>query len=228
MNVERLREENIKTPKIIHKLSKSDDPVLAPKAKEIVEKWKKMIETASGGAKPITKEANHKEHKKKRKKDNDPNNSDSKDSNESKKSKTTANVVDFNNTDSNDVSMDSVKSDDLSKPKTDRTPRPTTAKVKPGKSRLMGLVSSQNNSKAIKPRKEATNVTKNKLISNLNKTQNSLDVLNSLPVSSAKIQPKAIEIKSSTAPTTPPPSTITAPSPVVTPPAPAVKHVLQA
>ena len=252
MNVERLREENIKTPKIIKTLSKSDDSVLAPKAKQIVEKWTKMIEEASGAAKGD----NNKEHNnKKRKKPKDPvdsksNNSDNKETIDAKKVKLMAksqenNVPDLYSTDSN-LSFESYSKDESSskskpEPKPERTPRPMTAKVKPGKSRLGELASAQNNSKLLKTRKESPlplNSNK-KLISNpINKTTISSisDNQNSLPItSSAKLKPQVIDTKSTTAAvsstaipsSTPTTTTALAPIKTPSPPPPPVKHVLQ-
>lgn len=233
MNVERLKEND--SPKIINKLSKSNDPVLAEKAKLIVNKWTKMI---TGVDKDEVKEHNHKDHKKKRKKDsNDSSNSDSKESLDSKKVKLNV-KLETNSMDSFDsnVSFDSVMKEE-NKLAITRTPRPSTAKVKPGKSRLDALVSSTlKPTKSRKESKESLNQSiNNKKVSNnvksatiasnkpLNTSQSELQISNSLVTSSSSL-PSIAKTKS---PVDVKPSLTQSTTVNTAPTQASVKHVLQ-
>ncbi|CAG2116464.1 unnamed protein product, partial [Medioppia subpectinata] len=224
MNVERLREND--SPKIIRKIAKqSDDPILAAKAKEVVDKWTKMIELASG-LKEKTK-----------RKSNESANNVSKDAtiggqSDPKKSKLTAkslnNAIDYNSADSNSSApLDALAADGL-KLKAERTPRPSTAKVKPGKSRLGDLVSGgQTGPKLAKSRKESdkkSSTASNKVSNNANPEPLNSAITPAVNLPKPKALPvggiKLIEPLSVAVPPTPP-----VPAPVVAPPP--KPHVLQ-
>ncbi|CAG2181021.1 unnamed protein product [Oppiella nova] len=212
MNVDRLRENE--SPKMIRKLAKQmDDPLLAAKAQEVVDKWTKMIElNAISGV------------KEKKRKSNDTNNG-GKDSGDAKKSKLNAKSANHTAESDSNASMDSSNSD--LKATSERTPRPSTAKVKPGKSRLGDLVS-QSSAKPVKQRKEdKKSITSNKPLNNAYNSD-SLNSVTSTSLPKPKIQPiggiKVIEPLPVTTAAAPAPTPV--PPPVVVPPAkPHVLHV---
>ncbi len=226
MNVERLREND--SPKIINKLSKSDDIVLSSKAKLVVDQWTKMIEKAAGSEKKDNKDHNHKDHKRKRKKDSiDSTSNDSKDSNDVKKTKINVkidiNSVDFNSNDSS-LSMDSLTKEE-NKVTIERTPRPVTAKVKPGKSRLDALVNSnaKTNPKPKRIKGDITQSINNKKLNHIKSSTSSGNEetkpnLKDLATSSSAKPKSPVEVKPNISLTT---------TPTTTPPTPSVKHVLQ-
>jgi hypothetical protein len=221
MNVERLREND--SPKIINKLSKSDDNDLARNAKLVVNQWTKMIENAAQTDKKDNKDHNHKDHKRKRKKDSiDSTSNDSKDSNDMKKTKINVkidiNSVDYNSNDSN-LSMDSLTKEE-NKVTIERTPRPVTAKVKPGKSRLDALVNS--NAKTNPKSKRI----KGDIIQSINnKKLNHIKSSTSAGNEETKPNPKDLATSSSAKPKSP--VEVKPNIPVTTTPTPSVKHVLQ-
>ncbi len=225
MNVERLREND--SPKIINKLSKSDDNVLASKAKLVVDQWTKMIEKAAATDKKDNKDHNHKDHKRKRKKDSIDSTSntsnDSKDSNDMKKTKINVkidiNSVDYNSNDSN-LSMDSLTKEE-NKVTIERTPRPVTAKVKPGKSRLDALVNSNTKTNPTPKR------IKGDIIQSINnKKLNHIKSSTSAGNEETKPNPKDLATSSSAKPKSPVEVKPNIPV-TTTPTTPSVKHVLQ-
>jgi hypothetical protein len=215
MNVDRLRENE--SPKMIRKLAKQmDDPLLAAKAQEVVDKWTKMIELNAMSGVKVNKE--------KKRKSNDTNNG-GKDSGDAKKWKLNAKSANHTAESDSNASMDSSNSD--LKATSERTPRPSTAKVKPGKSRLGDLVS-QSSAKPVKQRKEdKKSIASNKPLNNAYNSD-SLNSVTSTSVPKPKIQPiggiKVIEPLPVTTAAAPAPTPV--PPPVVVPPAkPHVLHV---
>lgn len=152
VDMELLQNPNVSTPKIVRQLTKSENPMVSKLASEIKEKWTQVIQSASGVMPSTSGEVKDPKKKKKRhstdsgqpiseatpkkilKKDKIPN------KNVEKSPKVDG---------SDDNSVQSV----IEEIKIERTPRPSTAKVKPGKSRLGDLIASQ--TKSAKKRKES-------------------------------------------------------------------------